>query len=181
METMKNNSDLTSLKAHLNQLSKEEIIDLIFEYVPADHLRSINNTRIDRKEALLVFEEVKNRLASWFDDEEFIREPYDLEGALPYQLDLLRGLELQILSQLPELIFIVMDKVCSALDKGYLYDNREDYCFQFPDEFIKLVSFVTNNLPDDQKEAFRIQMQSVLANGEYSTFDVFQDQIENLH
>lgn len=158
------------LRVYLNQLTKSEIINLIFEYVPADHLNSINNTRVNEGDALLVFEEVKNRLFSWFDDIDFIREPYDMESGLSNQLHILRGLELQIIPHLSEFIILFIEKIKSSIYEGYLDDYREDYSFQFPEEFIDLIKIVICNLPPEQKISFQQRIENIIETSTNATF-----------
>jgi len=175
---MGNNPTLDSLKAHLNSLSKNDIIELVFKYVPADHLRSINNTRLEKNEALLIYDKIKDEIILWFDDIEFIREPYGLENGFAFQLQKLRGMELQILPQLAEFILLMINKVESAFYSGFLDDYIEDYSFQFPEEFENLLSIVFENLPRQQNIDFQIQLNQLLSKCEHSTFNSLMDLIK---
>ena len=156
---------------HLASLSKEELVALVMQYAPEEFFVAISNRSSGKEQALTTYHKVMAAIRMLFTSEELLYEPDAFEQALVKQLNRLLGLEQQLQQELSKLIFYIIQAVNDAFDEGYLYEDYSNAFFEEPEEFHRLVENYTRSLPYAEKVSFLEELDSILNNGSYSTFD----------
>ena len=166
--------------AHLESLSKSELIKLVIQYAPSNFFIKIKNISSGKPEALTVFKKVKKVIEQLFDDPENLYEPYEAMDVIGKQLNKLSELESQLHPELESFIFFIMQKVNEAQDEGYLYDSYSDGPFESPEELDTLVKNYAASLPYEDKKLFLYKLDQALTKAEYDTFSHLNDLTQNL-
>ena len=160
---------------HLASLSKEELMALVMKYAPEDFFIEINNLYSGEAEARTTYHKVMAAIRRLFKDEELLYDPDAFGKALVKQLRRLLGLEQQLRQELSELIFYLIRAVDNAFYEGYLYEGYSDYPFEEPEEFHRLVENYIRILPYAEKTSFLEELDGILNDVSYTTFDSLGD------
>jgi hypothetical protein len=156
---------------YLASLPREELVALVLQYAPEEFFVAISNRYSGKEQALTIYHKVMKGTRKLFQDEELLYEPDAFGQALVKQLRRLLGLEQQLQQELSELIFYIIRAVDDAFDEGYLYEHYSDAPFEAPEEFHRLVENYTRSLPYAEKISFLEELDSILNDVSYSTFD----------
>ncbi len=159
-------------RKYLENLTRDELIDLILKFAPQSFIDNINSQFASKKEALTIFDKTSKTIDKILSDEELLYSPSEFERELLKQLEKLKGLWDKLPSQSGDLIIKMMEDVEQAFEEGYLYIERygeEDDYFESEDVNNYVFRFV-NQLPDEMKIDYVERLREILNNSGYSTF-----------
>jgi hypothetical protein len=105
---------------YLENLTKEELIDLILKLTPQSFLDNINSKFSSQDEALLLFKEVSRDINIILSDESMLYSPSEFEHELLKQLEKIRGLWDKLSLQIGDLIIQIIEDIEQAFEDGYL-------------------------------------------------------------
>jgi len=157
---------------YLENLSKEEIIDLITKLAPSSFLDNINTKFSSNNQGINTFNKISQTINSMFEDEILLYNPKKFEDKLLQQLETLRGLWDKLPLEIGDLIISIMKNVENAFDENYLYiENYQEEDEYFESEAINqyIVDFA-NNLNPENKDNFLSNLQEILDSFSYSAF-----------
>ncbi|MGM0407991.1 MAG: SWIM zinc finger family protein [Bacteroidota bacterium] len=164
------------LESHLKNLSKEELIKLVMKFAPENYIVQIQNSKIGKKNALEIFNKVEKNVLGFFQDDELLLDPSDMEAALMGQLNKLKGLENQLPDLIGKLILKIMVEINDAFDEGYLYiDNYYEEDYFESQEFDNYVISYIKQLPFKDKIKFLPELDNTLGQMSYNTFEQIPD------
>lgn len=160
------------LKDHLDTLSKEELITLVMKFAPENYKLQIFNNKSSKTEDEQIFNKVEKKILKLFYDEELLCDPTSFENSLISQLEKLNGLENLLSVRIGDLLLRIMKSVNDAFDEGFLYVDQyyEDVYFESP-QFNHFVISYIQQLPFPEKISFLMQLDEVLGQMSYSTFE----------
>jgi len=165
-------NSLEFIKSHLQQLPKEELVNLVMKFAPENYIIQIQNSKTDKKDAGKIFTKVEKKILGFFNDEELLWDPSGMETALMNQLNKLKGLEKQLSDVIGKLILKIMMEVNEAFDEGYLYiDNYYEEDYFESQEFDNYVILYIKQLPFKEKISFLQEIDNALGQMSYSTFE----------
>ncbi len=162
----------TKAQKYLENLTRDELIDLIMKFAPQSFFDNINGQFASKKEALTIFNKTSKTIEKILSDEELLYSPSEFECELLKQFEKLKGLWDKLPLQIGDLIIKMMEDVEQAFDDGYLYIERygeEDDYFQSEDVNEYVFGFV-NQLPDEMKIDYIERLCEILNNSGYSAF-----------
>lgn len=157
---------------YLENLTKEQLIDLILKFATQSFLDSINVQFATQDEAVLILEETSKAITTILSDEELLYNPSEFERELLKQLEKIRGLWDKFPSQIGDSIIRIIEEVEQAFEDGYLYIQnygQEDDYFESEEVNDYIVCFVSN-LPKNLKPNYLKKLRIALDKCGYSTF-----------
>jgi hypothetical protein len=157
---------------YLENLSKEDLIDLVLKLAPQSFLDNINSQFSSQDEALLLFKEASRDIKIILSDESMLYNPSEFERELLKQLEKIRGLWDKLSLQIGDLIIQIIEDIEQAFEDGYLYIenyDQEDEYFESEDVNEYICHFA-NSLPENMKLNYMKKLKKVLQNSGYSTF-----------
>ncbi|AHM62766.1 zinc finger SWIM domain protein [Flammeovirgaceae bacterium 311] len=171
VEIGENRSEGSPVYQHLLDLPKETLVSLVLEFAPEELLLQIHNRYASAAEAMDIYNRTEAAIQKLFSNTELLYSPTEFNEALENRIGRLLGLEHQLQDKLRELIFYIIREVENAMDTGYLYDDESDTSFVQPEAFATLVENYTRELPYDAKIRFVTQLDAMLNEASYDTFD----------
>ena len=162
----------TKARKYLENLTRDELIDLIVKFDPQNFIDNINSQFASKKEALTIFDKTSKTIDKILSDDELLYSPSEFERELLKQFEKLKGLWDKLPSQSGDLIIKMIEDVEQAFEEGYLYIERygeEDDYFESEDVNDYVFRFV-NQLPDEMKIDYVERLREILNNSGYSTF-----------
>ncbi len=164
---------------YLENLSKEEIIDLIIKLAPPSFFDNINTKFSSTNQGTDTFEKISNNINLMFDDELLLYNPKKFEDKLFKQLEKLRGLWDKLPLEIGDLIISIMQDIENAFEDGYLYiEHYQEEDEYFESEAINqyIVDFANNLSPDNQCN-FLSNLKEILDCFGYSTFSSIEKKL----
>jgi len=164
--------NLGFLKSHLEQLPKEELVNLVLKFAPDNFISQIHNSKSDEKDANKIFDKVEKNISDFFNDDELLWNPSGMAAVLINQLNKLKGLESLLPDKIGKLILEIIVDLNDALDEGYLYidDYYNEEYFEFP-EFVNYVVSFIKKLPFKDKINFVKELNKKLCLMSSDTFE----------
>ena len=163
---------LDFLKTHLQQLPKDELINLVMKFAPENFVQKVFNNKSNKEDSVKVFAKVNKKIQGFFENDELLWDPSGMESALMGQLNKLQGLEKSISEQIGKLILKIMIEINNAFDGGYLYiDNYYEDDYFESQEFNHYVISFTKQLTFNQKLDFIQELDFTLRQMSYNTFE----------
>ena len=162
----------TKARKYLENLTRDELIDLIVKFAPQSFIDNINSQFASKKEALTIFDKTSKTIDKILSDDELLYSPSEFERELLKQFEKLKCLWDKLPSQSGDLIIKMIEDVEQAFEEGYLYIERygeEDDYFESEDVNDYVFRFV-NQLPDEMKIDYVERLREILNNSGYSTF-----------
>ena len=104
---------------YLNNLTKEELIELVLKFAPKSFFENINRQFVSQDEAMNLLKEVSRAINTLLSDEETLYNPREFEHELLKQLEKIRGLWDKLPLQIGDLIVKIIEDVEQAFEDGY--------------------------------------------------------------
>jgi hypothetical protein len=167
---------LDFLKKYLKSLSKDNLIQLVMKFAPPDFVTEVQNRELPVTDAEAIFRKTEKKIRKFFEDEELLYDPEDMEKALMLQLNQLKGLETRIAAEIGELILFIIRSVEDAFNEGYLYlDNYYEDDFFESVAFCEYVIAYVKHLPFKSKIDFLPKLDQALNEMSYDTFYAIEE------
>ena len=158
---MSKTNSTNKIRHYLENLTKDELIHLIFKFAPPVFFENIKGQFASKKEALTLFNKTSKKISNLLFEHELLK-----------QLETIRGLWDKLPSQIGDLIIKIIEDVEQAFEDGYLYiesyEDEDDY-FESKEVNDYVFHFV-NALPKDIKLSYVNKLKEILNNSGYSTF-----------
>ncbi len=164
---------------YLNNLTKEELIELVLKFAPKSFFENINSQFASQDEAMNLLKEVSRAINTLLSDEETLYNPREFEHELLKQLEKIRGLWDKLPLQIGDLIIKIIEDIEQAFEDGYLYIenyHKEDEYFESEDVNDYILHFVSN-FPKDIKSNYVEKLRNIFCNFGYSTFSSVEKQL----
>jgi hypothetical protein len=170
-----------TVRKHLRNLSKTELIDLVMNFAPPDFYTEISNRQIPEVDAKSIFRNVKKALEKHFHDDKLLYDPESMEEAMMKQVEKLRGLEDKLKEEIGDLILWIIKQVDKATYEGYLYVDHyyDDYMFE-SEAFCEYVVYYAQWLPFDEKIKYLLQLDHEIQQMSYDIFNTIEESYSDI-
>ena len=169
------------LKKYLNNLSKDDLIQLVMKFAPQNFIKEIHNREVHAKDAKIIIKKAENKIRKFFTNDDLLNDPQGMEDALITEMEYLKGLEKSISVEIGELILFIIRSIDDAFSAGYLYieDYYQDEYFE-SEAFCEYVIAFVRQLPFEEKTSYLLQLNQALDEMSYSTFNVIESSYDRL-
>jgi hypothetical protein len=157
-------------QTYLENLSKNELIDLVLKYAPEQFKELIRNKSLGTNEVMPEFLKIKKEIDNLLNNDDLYDSPDEFETELIANVSKLEAFFDKLPDEIWNLLLNIINEIDKLTDDGYLYDHYSDRCFEGDSLSEFILSFV-KTLPFDKK-LLRIQeLLEFEKSSSYSTFN----------